>query len=241
MTDIGKVHWSKLWLRPLQCIHHCQEHKAVITASLCMLHPHTYTFYFLYSQTEAVFTNLPAAGISPKSQRATTTHHSESIQSPCSRQWSWCCLGPISVGPGRCWYTMPPRAWLQGETLFLKIQHCVRRQHVTSRLPQDAARLQKDKSLGMLGQQCSVLQAQPFHVMWGDGGQGALRLSDQRSPRWWQWAAAVPLRLTSLWNTSYEIPQHHTLERSIQRQKDTLPQPWRAAHRPGFCTTLYHT
>lgn len=177
MTDIGKVHWSKLWLRPLQCIHHCQEHKAVITASLCMLHPHTYTFYFLYSQTEAVFTNLPAAGISPKSQRAKTTHHSESIQSPCSRQWSWCCLGPISVGPGRCWYMMPPRAWLQGETLFLKIQHHVRKTACYLKITSRCSKIAKRQITWYAGaaMQCAAGTAISCHVRgWRSGSTEAL-------------------------------------------------------------------
>lgn len=118
-----------IWLWPLHCVHRCQEHEAVITATPCMQHPHAFTFYFPYSQTE----HLPAAGMSPKSHRAPTTQHSADIQSPWGRQQSWCCLSPISSGPGlagagtRCLQGPGP-----GETLFLKIQHRVRRQCVIS-------------------------------------------------------------------------------------------------------------
>lgn len=117
-----------IWLWPLQRVHRCQESRAVITATRCMQYPHAFAFYFLYLQTEA----CPTAGCSlqspesPMPSRALEEENRDAwASSPLCQSWLVLAHGCL-WGPG------------SQETLFLKIQHHLRRQSIISR---DAVRL----------------------------------------------------------------------------------------------------
>ena len=143
----GRHHETLLiWPWLLQCIQCCQESKSVITATRCMKHPSSFTFYFLYSQTKA----CSAAGCFLQSSQSPshtlcTQQSTQSLGGPGPRCPA---LAPASLPSAQPVLTSlpqpPPRSvkatgtaqsWLLTETMFLKIQRLEGRRPVISSDP----------------------------------------------------------------------------------------------------------
>lgn len=135
-----------IWPWLFQCIQCCQESKSIITASRCMKHPRSFAFYFPYSQTKA----CPAAGRflqSPQSLSHVlcTLQGTQSLGGQAPRCPALAPASSPSAEPVLTSLPQPPphpakatgtaQSWLLTETVFVKIQCCVRRRPVISNDP----------------------------------------------------------------------------------------------------------
>lgn len=97
-----------IWPWLLQCIQCCQESRSVITATQCMKHSLSFTFYFLHLQTKAcpASFSLPPEPTKPQQCIGYMTGHPEpwepSAKTPC---FGSCLFAQCSANP-----CIPPTA-----------------------------------------------------------------------------------------------------------------------------------